>query len=367
MTNLNLPFLDAQRGRDGRISHWYFRRAGRRWPLRGEPGSPEFMDDYWRLRAATEPVPGAKGPRRHPHGSFGALIDAYLADKQAFGEKKGSTQRIYRMILEPLAEVHGHKPVTLLGRRHIKQWLNARGETPGMANMLVKVVRLVLSYAVENEYRTDNPAQRIKLFKLGEHRAWTDPECAAFEDRWPAGSMQRRAYMLAKFTGQRCGDVARMTRAHRKEGAIRVMQQKTTDGKTNQEMWIPLHRDLAAELALGCEHMSFLTRADGSAFDSTSLGMWFADAIDQAGLPDACVMHGLRKTAARMLAEVGCSIHEIASITGHRALKQIEDYTKAANQRTLATAAILKLEQNTNRTGVAKPIRRPGAKRGPRS
>ena len=28
-----------------------------------------------------------------------------------------------------------------------------RGETPGMTNMIVKVMRLVLSYAVENEYR----------------------------------------------------------------------------------------------------------------------------------------------------------------------------------------------------------------------
>ena len=234
-----------------------------------------------------------------------------------------------------------------------------------MANMLVKVVRLLLSYAVDNDYRADNPAQRIKLFKLGEHRAWTDDECAAFEAKWPSGSMQRRAYMLARFTGQRCGDVARMTRAHRKDSAIRVMQQKTTDGNTNDEMWIPLHRDLAHELAIESAHLSLLTTPNGAAFDADTLGRWFADAIDQAGLPDDCVLHGLRKTAARMLAEVGCSTHEIASITGHRALKQIENYTKAANQRTLATAAILKLEQNTNRTGGAKRSPRLSAKQKP--
>ena len=33
-----------------------------------------------------------------------------------------------------------------------------------------------------------------------------------------------------------------------------------------------------------------------------------------------------------MLAEAGCSTHQIASITGHRSLKQIERYTEAANQ-----------------------------------
>jgi len=55
-----------------------------------------------------------------------------------------------------------------------------------------------------------------------------------------------------------------------------------------------------------------------------------------------------------MLAEVGCSTHEIASITGHAALAEIERYTKAVNQKQLATAAILKLEQNAKRTASGK-------------
>ena len=93
--------------------------------------------------------------------------------------------------------------------------------------------------------------------------------------------------------------------------------------------------------------MSLLTKADGS----DSLSMWFASAIDEAGLPDACVMHGLRKTAARMLAEVGCSTHEIASITGHAALAEIERYTKAANQKKLATAAILQAGTEREKNG----------------
>jgi hypothetical protein len=41
--------------------------------------------------------------------------------------------------------------------------------------------------------------------------------------------------------------------------------------KTGAELWVPEHRDLAAELALGGGHMSLLTKADGSAFDSNSL------------------------------------------------------------------------------------------------
>lgn len=75
-----------------------------------------------------------------------------------------------------------------------------------------------------------------------------------------------------------------MTRAHRKDGAIRVVQQKT-----GAELWVPERHDLTAELALGGGHMSLLTRADSSAFDSANLGVAFAESIERAGLPDACV------------------------------------------------------------------------------
>jgi ribosomal protein L14E/L6E/L27E len=43
------------------------------------------------------------------------------------------------------------------------------------------------------------------------------------------------------------------------------------------------------------------------------------------------------------LAEAGCSTHEIASITGHASLKELERYTKAVDQKKLATAAMGKV------------------------
>src|SRR5262245_40005924 len=43
---------------------------------------------------------------------------------------------------------------------------------------------------------------------------------------------------------------------------------------------------------------------------------WFRQECDRAGLPN-CSAHGLRKAAARRLAEAGCTAHEIGAITGH--------------------------------------------------
>jgi hypothetical protein len=191
MTEFELPFVDAQRGRDGRVRYWYFRRGGRRWRLPGEPLSEAFMVEYRRLCTATERAPAAK-PRVHLLGSFGALVEDYFQSPD-FCERKPSTQKIYRQILEPLAECHGHKPVARLERKHIREWRDARSATPGMANMIVRVIRLLMAFAVDRDYRKDNPAIRLKTFKLGEWRAWSEGECAVFEAQWPPGSMQRSA------------------------------------------------------------------------------------------------------------------------------------------------------------------------------
>lgn len=42
-------------------------------------------------------------------------------------------------------------------------------------------------------------------------------------------------------------------------------------------------------------------------------------------------------------AEAGCSAHQIAAITGHRTLSEVERYTRAADQERLAVAAMLKI------------------------
>ena len=346
---VDLPYVKPERDRQGRIKYWYFRRHGRRWRLPGEPLSTEWLAEYSRLKAETDATQTPKAqPTAYPSKSFGALALDYYASPEYRG-RKPKTQRVYRSIIDPLVGRIGRHAVTLIERRHVKKWRDERAHTPGMANLTVSVVRLLLAYAVDNEYRRDNPALRLTTFKLGEHRAWTPEELAAFERRWPEGTMQRRAYALARYTGQRCSDVAAMTRAHRVACRIKVRQEKT-----DVELWVREHSALAAELARGEQgHMALLTKPKGTAWSADELSGDFGEWIEAAGLPDDVVMHGLRKVAARDLADAGCSAHEIMSITGHKSLKEIERYTKAADQRRLADAAILKLE-NAGRTAAGK-------------
>src|SRR5262245_29733631 len=217
---ISLRYVKAERDRNGKIAYHYFRRTGRRWRLPGEPLSPGFMSAYQQLLEATAPRKPASDPRPVA-GSLKALVMEYQRSPE-WKQLKPNSQRLYQRIINELVVPHGHKPVALIERRHIKGWRDARSDTPGMANMVVAVARILMTFAVDADYRKDNPAFKIKTFKLGEHRAWTAEELERFETCWAPGTMQRRAYVLARYTGQRCIDLAAMTRAHRRSGRIHV-------------------------------------------------------------------------------------------------------------------------------------------------
>lgn len=344
MIHIELPYIETQRDREGRVRYWYFRRRGQRWRLPGEPMSEDFMAEYHRLLKVTEPVVGAGLPdkRGFAPGSLGALVNSYFGCAK-FKQTKPSTKSEYRRILEKLQQEDGHRPVRDLKRRHVRLLRDERAETPGAANTLVRMLKLLLNFAVDEEWIEANPATKVDMLKVGAWRSWKDEECAAFEAKWSPGTMERRAYALALYTGQRKSDLVLMARAHRKGGAIRVIQ-----GKTGEELWVPEHRELTAELSRGVQgHMSLLVTSQGKAFDPVYFGAWFADAIEKADLPEACVLHGLRKTAARKLAEAGCTEEEIKAITGHVTSRMVGHYTRGANQKKRASAAILKLERNS--------------------
>jgi integrase len=89
--------------------------------------------------------------------------------------------------------------------------------------------------------------------------------------------------------------------------------------------------------------MTFIAQAGGRPLDAETLGNEFRGWLRRAGLPRKLSLHGLRKAAARRLAEAGCSVHEIASVTGHRTLSEIERYTREAEKARLAVSEMAKV------------------------
>jgi integrase len=136
------------------------------------------------------------------------------------------------------------------------------------------------------------------------------------------------ALALLLYTGQRRGDVVRMGRQHIKDGVLTLRQMKT-----GAELAIPVYAALEMVIAdTATEHLTFLTTAFGKPFTAAGFGNWFREQCNAAGLPH-CSAQGLRKAAARRLAEAGCTEREIGAATGHTSLREIVRYTKAADQK----------------------------------
>jgi integrase len=127
-----------------------------------------------------------------------------------------------------------------------------------------------------------------------------------------------------------------MGRQHVRGGFLTVRQ-----GKTGAVVAIPLHPELQVILARsGAEHLTFLTTTTGKPFTGGSFTNWFGGLCRAAGLPLGLSAHGLRKAMCRRLAEEGCSVNQIAAISGHATLREVGRYTKAADQKRMAVAAM---------------------------
>jgi integrase len=323
---------------------FYFRRPGfKQVPLPGLPWSPEFMGAYDEALAGQ---PAQIGSVRVKPGTIRALAVSYY-NSLGFRSLKLSSQAIYRRIIDALCREHGDKRAATLQREHIVKLM--AGRKPGSANGLLKVLRAMMRHAVETGLRADDPMRDIKAVSVrtdGFH-SWTDSEIDQFEARHAIGSRARLAFALLLYTGQRRSDVVRMGRQHIRNDALQVQQLKT-----GAELSIPVHPVLASIIAeTPTHHLTFLTTQLARPFTAAGFSNWFREQCNMAGLPH-CSAHGLRKAAARRLAEAGCTEHEIAAITGHASLRQVEHYTKAVNQKKLAASAMDKVKTGT---GSVKP------------
>jgi len=333
MPRKDFPFVQRFIDRHGRL-RFYFRKTGLpRVALPGPYGGPEFLAAY---HEATNGKPKELGASRTVAGTINALIVSYYGSP-AFTTLRPTTARVYRNILERFREEHGHKSVAGMQARHVREILTEKAGTPDAANRLLGMISLLMDHAVAEELRPDNPTIGVKRLKhkVGGFVTWSEDDIAAFRTHWPLDSRERLAFELAVNTGQRRGDLVRMGWRHISAGALTVKQ-----SKTGAVVAIPIVQELQAVLdALPRDRLTFLATGTGAPFTPAGLGNWFREAVRSAELSDELSLHGLRKAAARRLAEAGCTTHEIASITGHRTLSEVERYTRSAEQARLARAA----------------------------
>jgi integrase len=248
---------------------------------------------------------------------------------------------VYRRIYEDFRTRHGEKPVDRLPREWIVKELNERSTKPAAANIWLKRIRQLLDHAVDLGMINDNPARKVRLIR---HRHdgfadWPEEQISQYESYWKIGTRERLAFDLLLFSGQRRSDVVRMARSNIRNDAIRVVQIKT-----GTQLWIPIHPALRVSIDLTpTSGLYFVQTAHGRPYTSAGFGNAFRNWCNAAGVEKQYSAHGLRKSAARRLAEAGASAHQIAAITGHKTLAEVARYTAAADQLRNAEAAIAKV------------------------
>jgi integrase len=254
-----------------------------------------------------------------------------------------ATQRYRRKVIEQWRAERGDCPLAMLERRHIATKLETMTK-PFVKRNWLKAIRGMMQYAVEIGMIGIDPtaAVKVKAPKSDGFLTWAESHIEAYRAHHPIGTMARLALELFLNTAQRRSDVLHMGRQHIHNGGLQFQQKKT-----KVRLTLPIMPELAAAIdAMPASNMTFLVRDDGTQFTDSTIGRWFRECCDAAGLKDYSA-HGLRKAACTRLANAGCTPHEIAAFSGHLSLAEVTRYTKEADRARMAVTAAAKLGTST--------------------
>jgi integrase len=330
MTRLHLKYVQSFGG------YHYFRRRGQtRVRLPGVVGSAEFMQAYADA-LATAPVAIGKSLRSKP-GSVSAAIAEYYGS-QAFRNLTGGTPALRRAILEKFREQFGNRTLASLPKEFIVTLLDTM--TPRVARNWLVSFRHFTRWCEARKLIRNDPTSgiRIQVPASDGHHTWTEGELERFEQTHPIGTTARLAFAIGLYTGLRRGDAVRVGHQHIRNGELVIARTQ----KTKVPLTLPVRPELAEMIAaMPSGHLTLLTTRTGRAYSPNDFSIQFRKWCDDAGLPPECSFHGLRKALLTRLADSGKTVHQIAAVSGHKTLKEVERYTRAADQRRLAREALL--------------------------
>jgi enterobacteria phage integrase len=340
-----LRYVNSFVDRHGHARH-YFRREGMKAiPLPGPFGSEAFMLAY-QMALAGLPDAVAKresGVRRAEPGTIGALgVSYYRSD--AWLNLDLETRKTRSRTIEKFLERHAAKRVAHLRRQHVENMIKEIDGASAKRSWF-KAIRPLLQHAVPTMLRED-PTFGIATPKLpktkGQHN-WTDAEIDRYRGYWPCGTQQRLVFEFALETLSRRGEVVRLGPQHVYTGSkgeprihiARIHGSDDVDIRVSPEL-------MAAIDAMPRAHLTFIVTAYGKPRSKFGLGTDFAKWAREAGLPNHCRLHGLKKAGMRRGAEAGNTTHELMAESGHKTLAEVERYTKGADKRKLADQGMAK-------------------------
>lgn len=340
------PNVSSFTDRHGKL-RWRWRKKG--YPtyyFSNPPDTPGFRVE---LEACLAGAPIRAGEGRCIPRSVGDLIVRYYGSAN-FNRGGDADKQRRRLLIESFRAQFADDLVAHFRWDHIeailaeraKKTLNDRGRMVGgpvAALNLRKQLRRLFAYAKRLEWISENPvddAERVPAPKTGGYHSWSEEEIAAYQARHPLGTRARLALEIMLWTAQRRGDARLFGPQHIVGGKINFQA-----SKNKADVWLPIAPQMMAAIdamqRVGLK--TYLVTDFGKPFSAAGFGNKLREWCDEAGLPH-CTAHGLRKAAARRLAESGASQQEIKAVGGWKGDAEVTIYTAGADQQRLAGEAL---------------------------
>jgi integrase len=274
------------------------------------------------------------------------LISLYKQTTE-FTRCSARTQADYLKQISKIEAKFGSLPLialeSRLARGAFKEWRDdlAR-KSLRQADYAWSVLQRILSVAKDRGKIAVNPCERGGRLYVADRteKLWTDEHVERFIEKAPAHL--HLALMLALWTGQRQGDLLRLTWTAYDGHYIRLRQSK---GRRRVKVPIgaPLKKMLDSTPRIAAV---ILATTRETAWTTDGFHSSWAKACSSAGISDV-TFHDLRGSAVTRLFGAGAGVAEIAAITGHslRDVEAILDAHYFGRTTELAVSGIAKLER----------------------
>jgi integrase len=307
--------------------------------LNGKPGTPEFIASY-------HDAVKSRAPKKETN--LNSIFRAYT-ESPKFTSKADRTRQDYIKHIEKIERDFGTFPVDALHDRRARDEFLTWGDKLVLASKrqgdyTMTVFALVLAWAKKRGKINHNPLEKLERYYNATRAEiiWSDEDEATFMR--VASAPLRLAMTLALWTGQRQGDILKMTWAAYDGATIKVRANKT-------KFYLPIPageplRELLAETKR--ESPLIVTNTRSRPYSEAGFRASWGKACDKAGI-SGLTFHDLRGTAVTRMAIAGCSEPEIAAVTGHSIadVRSILEKHYLKRDPLLAANAITKLERRT--------------------
>ena len=323
---------------------------------------------------AAKPTPVPQAAPKTPRFTAGTLADLLHAYEMssAYRDLSDATKVNRQIYLRPLTKYHA-TPAEEIERGMLMEIADAiqlkRG--PAAANGFLNATATVYNWAIKRgKFKLASPLFQVERYKEKHLPAFSREQCDQAEELLE--EPLRRALVLGRYTGQRKGDLIRLTWANYDGTMLKFEQQKHKHNEEPVKMALLVHPDLKAELdawkaeaEAAIEDAKVVSLADkrdiasrtiltdfrGLAWRPAGLSQMMKIRLEKVGLrvkgQRGVNIHGLRKMAAAVLAEEGASVKEIQGVTGHKTLAMIQLYTESADRERLGKQAIMRLPRRS--------------------